>query len=93
MKLRVGRYKYRRRDRIQAGVILVYFTAMIVMGLLGELGVVNNVPPNVFTWILLIIGVASCILALLGRELLPRWFWLLLACGLGLAAWILRHRT
>lgn len=93
MKLRVGRYKVSRWDRFVAVLDLVLFSAIIVMGLLGELGVVNNVPPNVFTWILLIIGVASCILALLGRELLPRWFWLLLACGLGLASWILRHRT
>ena len=93
MKLRVGRYEFRRRDRIYAGVVLVFLTAMIVMGLLGTLGVVNNVPPNVFTWILLIIGVAACILVFLDRELLPRRFWSLLVYGLGLAAWILRHRT
>ena len=35
-----------RYDRFVAVLDLVLFSAMIVMGLLGELGVVNNVPPQ-----------------------------------------------
>lgn len=93
MKLRVGRYQYRRRDRIQAGVTLVFFTAMIVMGLLSTLGVVNTVPPDVCTWALVFIGAGVCITVLRGRDVRNPRFWSLLVYGLGLAAWILRHRT
>ena len=82
-----------RYDRFVAVLDLVLFSAMIVMGLLGTLGVVNTVPPDVCTWALVFIGDGMCITVLRGRDVRNPRFWSLLVYGLGLAAWILRHRT
>ena len=51
---------------------LVLFSAIIVMGLLSTLGVVNTVPPDVCTWALVFIGAFIAVLVeIIGIPVLP----------------------